>query len=123
MPTLHNDVFDNGLSVLDTAANALHICTQEPTTYTQAVTTYSIGVKTSPTISAPADRGAGGREVIVSAITDGAATADGTPTHWALVDTATSRLLATQAVGAGQVFTNGNTFTVQSFTIGIPDPA
>jgi hypothetical protein len=32
-------------------------------------------------------------------------------------------LLATGALSANQSVTNGNTFTLASFTIGIPDPA
>ena len=123
MPSLHNDVFDNGLTVLDTAANALHLCSQEPTTYTEATATYTLGVKTSPTISVPGDRTGGGRKVTVSAISDGTVTATGTATSWALVDTTTTRLLATAALDASQALTSGNTFTLASFDCGIPDPA
>jgi hypothetical protein len=41
MAYLDDRVLDSGLTVLDTEVNSLHICSQEPTTYTQAVTTYS----------------------------------------------------------------------------------
>ena len=123
MPSLNDRVFDNGLTVLDTEASHLYITSQEATTYTQAATTYALGVKATPTVSAPADRTGGGREVTVSAITDGSVTATGTATHYALVDQTNSRLLAAGALSASQGVTSGNQFTLSSFKIGIPDPA
>ena len=123
MATLNDRVFDNGLSVLDTEANAIHVTSQEATTYANATSTYSLGNSTSLSIGAPQDRTGGGREVVVAAITDGSVTATGTVTHYAIVDTVNSRLLATGSLSASQAVTSGNTFTLSSVTIGIPDPA
>ena len=123
MASLGDRVLDNGLSVLDTEVDKLFITSAEATTYTQAATTYALGVKNTPTVSAPADRTGGGREVTVSAITDGSVTGNGTATHYALVDSANSRLLAAGALSSAQSVTAGNTFTLTSFKIGIPDPA
>ena len=123
MPFLNDRVFDNGLTVLDTEATHLYICSQEPTTYTEASATYDLGVKATPTVGAPADRSGGGREVTISAITDGSITDTGTATHWALTDNTNSRLLATNALSASQAVTSGNTFTLASFKVGIPDPS
>lgn len=123
MATLNDRVFDNGLTVLDTEANRLDICSQQPTTYAEATSTYTLGNKTSLSIGAPADRSGGGREVTVAAITDGSVTATGTATHYAIVDTANSRLLAAGSLSSSQAVTSGNTFTLNSFAIGIPDPA
>jgi hypothetical protein len=122
MPYLDNRVYDNGLTVLDTEANAIHICSSEPATYSDATTTLTLGNATGVTVGAPADRTGGGREVVVDAAADGNITATGTATHYALVDTVNSRLLAASALTASQAVTNGNTFTLASFTIGIPDP-
>ena len=122
MPYLDNRVYDNGLTVLDTEANAVHICSAEPATYTAATATFTLGNATGVSIGAPADRTGGGREVVVAATSGGNVTATGTATHYALVDTVNSRLLAASALTASQVVTNGNTFTLASFTIGIPDP-
>lgn len=122
MATLGDRVFDNGLTVLDTEANRLDICSQEPTTYTAATATYSLGNKTSLAIGAPADRTGGGRKVTASAFTDGTVTATGTATHYAIVDTTNSRLLATGSL-TSQAVTSGNTFSLGTFDIGIPDPA
>ncbi len=123
MATLGNRVFDNGLTVLDTEANAIHVTSQEATDYTEATSTYTLGNSTSLSVGAPADRTGGGREVTVAAITDGSVSATGTATHYAIVDTANSRLLATGSLNASQSVTSGNTFTLATFDIGIPDPA
>lgn len=123
MATLNNRVFDSGLSVLDTEANKIVITSQEATTYTEANATYALGNSTSLSIAAPSDRSGGGREVVVAAITDGSVTATGTATHYAIIDTTNSRLLATSTLSASQAVTSGNSFTLASFTIGIPDPA
>ena len=123
MPSLNNRVFDNGLSVLDTEASRIDLTSQEATTYTEATSTHTLGNSTSLSIAAPSDRSGGGREVVVAAISDGSVTGNGTATHYAIVDTANSRLLATGSLSASQVVASGNTFTLGSFTIGIPDPA
>ena len=120
---LGDRVFDNGLTTLDTEASHLYITSAQATTYTEAITTYALGVKATPTVSAPADRTGGGREVTVSAITDGSVTGTGTAGFYSLVDSSNSRLLAAGPLSATQAVTSGNTFTLTSFKIGIPDPA
>ena len=119
---LNNDVYDSGLSEL-ADGNELHICSAMPTTYTEAIVTYTLGVKTTPTISAPGAKAGGGREVTISAITDGAVTGTDTAAYFAIVDTTTSRLLAAQALGTPQVVTSGNVFTTTALKIGIASPA
>ena len=123
MAFLNDRVLDNGLTVLDTEANAIHVTSQEATTYTEATSTYTLGNSTSLSIGAPQDRSGGGREVVVAAISDGSVTGTGTATHYAIVDTVNSRLLATGSLTASQSVTSGNTFTLSSVAIGIPDPA
>jgi len=123
MAFLNDRVFDNGLTVLDTEANRVDITSVEVTTYTAATSTSTLGNSTSLSIGAPADRSGGGREVVVASITDGSVTGTGTATHYAIVDTVNSRLLATGALTASQAVTSGNTFTLSSVAIGIPDPA
>ena len=122
MATLNDRVFDNGLTVLDTEANAIHITSAEATDFAN-VSTVTLGNSTSLSIGAPADRAGGGREVTAATITDGSVTGTGTATHYAIVDTINSRLLATGSLSASQAVTSGNTFTLSSVDIGIPDPA
>ena len=122
MATLNNRVFDNGLSVLDTEANKILLTSQEATDYTGANVTFALGNSTSLSVAAPSDRTGGGREVVVAAVSDGSVTSTGTATHYAIVDTVNSRLLATGSLTTSQSVSSGNTFSLGSFTIGIPDP-
>ena len=123
MASIADRVFDNGLSVLDTEANKITVTSQESTTFASANSTHALGSSTSLSIAAPADRSGGGREVTVAAITDGSITATGTATNYAILDTTNSRLLATGSLSASQSVTSGNTFTLATFKIGIPDPS
>lgn len=122
MPFLHDTALDLLLSDVIANGESLHICSALPADYTEATATYSLGEKTSPTINAASDRGGGGREAIIDAITDGAVDVTGTADFWAIVkDSATSRLLAAGDLSAPQGVTNGNTFTLTQFAIGVPD--
>jgi len=123
MATIADRVFDNGLTVLDTEANKIVVTSQEATTFAEANATYALGNSTSLSIGAPADRSGGGREVTAAAITDGSITGTGTVTHYAIIDTTNSRLLVTGSLSASQSVTSGNTFSLASFTVGIPDPS
>lgn len=123
MAFINDRVFDLGLNVLDTEANRLDICNAEPASYAAATTTNSLGNKTSLSIGAPSDRTPTGRRVTVAAFGDGTVTVTGTASHWAIVDTVNSRLLATGALAASQAVTSGNVFALPAFDIGIPDAA
>lgn len=123
MAALHNDVFDNGLSVIDGNSENLYLLSADPGLVWENIATYTLGLKAVPSIAAPSDRAGGGREVIVSAIIDGAVTATGTATHFALTDDSASKILVSGSIAASQVVTTGNVFTLTEFTVGIPDPA
>lgn len=113
-------ILDLALSELDTATSTLYITSQEATTYAEASSTYALGNKTSLSIGAPADRTPNGRRVTVASFTDGSVSATGTATHWAITKSGTT-LMATGSLSASQAVTNGNTFTLAAFDIGIPD--
>lgn len=123
MAFLNDRILDNGLSALTSEGNRLDICSQEPATYAEATSTYSLGNKTSLSVGAPSDRTGGGRKVTIAAISDGSVTGTDTASHWAIVDTGNTRLLAAGDLDDPQVVTDGNTFTLAAFDIGIPDPA
>lgn len=123
MASIADRVLDNGLTVLDTEANKITVTSQESTTYASANSTHALGSSTSLSIGSPADRSGGGREVTVAAVTDGSISATGTASHYAILDTSNTRLLATGSLSASQSVTSGNTFTLASFKIGIPDPS
>lgn len=115
---LHTDVYDSGLSVLDTASATLHICSQQPASLAE-VTTYTLGNKASISIGAPQAHTTG-RKVVVAAITGGSVTGTGTASHYAIVDG--TRLLAANALSASQAVTSGNTFSLGAIDIAIPAP-
>jgi hypothetical protein len=119
MPFLPDAALDALLNYVQDSVTVLHICSTEPTTYTEATVTYDLGDKAAPTVAEPTDRGGGGRECVVSAITDGSVTADGTADSWALVSATV--LLAAGQLASSQAVTNGNTFTLTQFAFGVPD--
>jgi hypothetical protein len=122
MASIGNLVFDSGLDFLDTDGDEIHICSQEPTTYAEATSTYSLGSAT-PVIAAPSDASGGGRECVVAAITDGSVTDSDDASHIAIVDVSGTVLLVTGALSAPQGVTSGNTWTLTEFAVTIPDPA
>jgi len=123
MASIADRVLDNGLTVLDTEADAVHITSQEATSYAEATSTYTLGNASSISVGAPADRTGGGRKVTLAAISGASVTGTGTATHYAIVDTANSRLLVTGSLTASQSVTSGNTFSLEALDVGIPDPS
>ena len=141
MAFLNSDVLDDGLNELLTC-DEIWICSQQPATYEEATTLfndtsgrYGLGVYEvqSGDINPPSDRAGGGREVVIESIqngdvtietgsSNGISTEDETATHWAMVDTANQRLLASQSLNVPQVVTDGNKFNLTTFSIGIPGP-
>ncbi len=123
MPYINDEVLDQGLDYADTNGTRIDICyTQEPTTYTEATSTYSCGNKTGLNTGATEAGDTDGRKVVVPAITDGSVTATQTAGWWGLTDGA-SILVAAGALSATQAVTNGNTFTLDAISITKRDAA
>ena len=120
MAFLIDNVYDSGLSYITSNGTRIDICSQEPTTYTQATSTYTLGNKASLTVGSPTNGATDGRKVVVPAITDGSVTATGTASHWALTN-ASNTLIATGSLTSSQSVTSGNTFTLDAIDITIRD--
>jgi hypothetical protein len=121
--SLSDRVLDLGLNVLDAEPEKIVICSAEPTTYTEANSTFKLGEKVfavGGAFGAPAAGTPNGRKVSSTAITDGAVQGTGTATKWGVVDSANTRLLADGDLAASQAVTSGNTFSLPSFDIRIP---
>jgi len=119
MAFLSDSVLDNGLNVITEATSPeLHICSSEPTDRATALS-LSLGQKVGLTLSTPANGTPDGREVTVSAISDGAVDTNGTASHWALIDG--TELIAANTLTSSQVVTSGNSFSLTAITIRIPD--
>lgn len=123
MPRLENPVYDAALQVLIDDGDRLDLCSQEPTSYTEATSTYSLGNQTTITIGTIADGDVSGRKVTVSATTGGSIGTTGTATHYAISDTTGTQLLAAGELTTSQQVVSGNSFTTEAFDIEIPDPA
>lgn len=106
--------------------DVLHICTAQPTTYTEATSTYSIGsVAVTPgdgngdfTIG---DGATDGRALTVAAQTIASASGSGTMTHLALVKTTGTTLRLVDTTPSTTV-TAGNQVDLGSFTQTLRDP-
>ena len=120
MAYLNDEVFDQGLDYATTNGTRIDICSQEPTTYAEATSTYTLGNKTSATVGATEAGDVNGRKVVVAAVTDGSVTGTGTASHYAITDAA-SILVATGSLSASQAVTSGNTFTLAAFDLAIAD--
>jgi hypothetical protein len=121
MPFMNDEIHDQGLDYADVNGTRIDICTQEPSNYTEATSTYSIGNKTGLNTGATQNGVTDGRRVVVPAITDGSVTGTDTATHWALSD-GSSVLLAAGALSAPQGVTSGNTFTLDAISLTQRDP-
>lgn len=122
MAYINDEVFDQGLDYADTNGTRIDICSQEPTTYAEATSTYTLGNKTGLNTGATEAGATDGRRVIVPAITDGSVTGTATATHWALTN-GSAVLIATGALSSSQAVTSGNTFTLDAISITIRDAA
>jgi hypothetical protein len=119
---LEDRVLDFGLNVLDVESSFLSVCSAEPTTIAIAATSGLLGFKSwgvGAVFGAPAAGAPNGRKVSSATISDGTITTSGTASWWAVY--AAGTLHAHGTLSAAQVVTAGNTFTLTSFDIRIPN--
>lgn len=118
--SVHNDVLDGAFDVLD-QADLMTVCNAEPTTRTEAVTTFKLAdvAMTPNTDFTKADGDVSGRKVTVAAKSSVPVDTTGTATHVALVD-ATRLLYVTTCTSQG--LTAANTVNFPAWKIEIADP-
>lgn len=117
--TLSDNVLDAALNYIKNNGDRVDILSQAITSYSQ-LSTYSLGNKTNPSYTGPADD-TSGRKLTLDAITDGSVTGTGTATHFCISD-GSAEIIACQALNASQAVTSGNTFTLTACKISIADP-
>ena len=109
---------DGGLTLLDTVATAIHICSAAPSNYA-GVTSLTLGNKTfsaGAAVGAIAANSTTGRQVTTTAFTDGVVTGSGVATHVAV--TTGSVLYAVVELNRKIAIPAGSrVFTLPSFTI------
>ena len=90
-----NEVMDDGLNYIKTNANEMIVCTQEPTSYTEAHTTYNIASVAMTSTDFTVADDTSGRKITTTAKNSVSVTMSGTnnATHIALVNTSASKLI------------------------------
>lgn len=118
--SVHNNVLDGAWDILD-QATGLHACNAEPTTRTEAITTFQLAsaVLTPNTDFTKADGDTSGRKVTVAAKSGATIDNTGTATHIAITDG--SNLLAVTTC-TSQGLTAAGTVDFPEFDLEILDP-
>jgi hypothetical protein len=121
--SVHDDVLDQSLNYVKTNGTRICVCSTQPTTYTEAITTYKLAIKTisSSDYTGPANGDSSGRKLTVNQAATITVDATGTASHVAIADATASKLLYVTTCSA-QALTSGNTVTVPAWDIEIADP-
>jgi len=116
MVMICDNALDAGLDYIINHATKIFLCSSQPTTYTQASSTYACANATITSGDfAKANGDTSGRKVTFTGKTGGAGTADATGTFLALTD-GSSELLAVTAC-TSQAVTNGAIVDFYSYDI------
>lgn len=121
--SVHDDVLDGALNIIKNNCTRQVLCSQQPTTYTEANATYALADVTMASGDFTAGNGdTSGRKLAVAAKSGVTVDASGTANHAALLDVSNSKLLYV-TTHTGQALTSGNTVNIGSWDIEIADPA
>ena len=122
MKTLHDDVFDGALNIIKNNCTRITLCSAEPTTYTEAITTYMlVQVTVTGTDFTVGDGDVSGRKAAVTAQTGITPTNAGTANHVALVDVSGTKLLAVTTM-TSKVLATDDLVDIATFDLEIADP-
>jgi len=121
--SVHDDVLDGAFDVLD-QANLMIACSAQPTSRTEAVTTYALAdvAMTVNTDYTKANGDVSGRKVTVAAKSTVLIDTSGTATHVALVD-GTRLLYVTTCTSQALTANASNTVNFPAWDIEIQDPS
>ncbi|NIP54653.1 MAG: hypothetical protein GWN00_26865 [Aliifodinibius sp.] len=85
MARWQNDtMLDQALTWIKTNTDNIHICTSQPTTFSQATSTYELGQASLAVSGSPANGSSSGRKIAIDAASSIAITSSGTMKHVAL---------------------------------------
>lgn len=122
----NDNVMDLGLNWLKANAKKICCCSQTPTTYAEAVSTYKLAYTniSGADFTGPADGDASGRKLTVGQKLAVPVSTTGSSEVFALVDTSGSgSLLYVTNVSGVQTLTAGNTMTFNAWDIELADPS
>jgi hypothetical protein len=117
---VHDDVIDGAHNTIKNNANLMVLCSAQPTTRAEAVTTYALAdVAMASGDFTVADGDGSGRKVTIGAKANFPVDTSGTANHVALVDG--TRLLYVTTC-ASQALTSGNDVSTNAWKAEIGDP-
>lgn len=121
--TIHTDVLDQALNYLKNNTTRICICSAQPTTYTEAITTYKLVIKTvtSADFTGPAAGDTSGRKMTSNAQSGVTIDSSGTALFAAWADSSNTKLLFVTTC-TSQALTSGNTANIPAFDYEIGDP-
>jgi hypothetical protein len=103
---------DLALADIRTNTDRIYLCSQAPTTFAQASSTYALGYRASPTINVPEAGTGETRKITIAAITDGVVGTAGAATHYALVNQAGSALIVVRPLAASKTLVTSDPWTL-----------
>jgi hypothetical protein len=121
--SVHSDVLDAALSYISANADRIAVCSTEPTTYTELITTYKLAISSTPTFTGPqaGDGGGDSRKLIVDEEASITVDTGGNAEHVGLGDSGNTKLLYVTTCTL-QALTGGNTVTIPAWDIEIGSP-
>lgn len=122
--SVSNNVLDAALNYVKNNSTRISVCSAQPTSYTEAVTTYKLSIKTisSADFTGPANGDTSGRKVTSNQHTGVTVDSSGTANHVALADSVGSALNYVTTC-TSQALTAGNTVTIPAWKMEIAAPA
>jgi hypothetical protein len=117
-----DSVLDGALNIIKNNVTAESVCSTQPTTRTEAITTYMLATKTisGSDVTGPANGDTSGRKITMNQQAAISITNSGTAQHVALTS---GTVLLYVTTCTSQALTSGNTVTVPAWDIEIADPS
>ncbi len=116
MTVFNTNNLDQGLNYIQSNGGRMDLCSQEPTDYTEATSTYSLGNETSASVAVAEDGPTDGRMVVIAEVTAGTVSSDGVATHWALTNGG-GLLLIAAALDSSIAVSTAGTWTLNEIQI------
>lgn len=115
-------VLDGALNIIKNNATQISVCATQPTTYTQAITTFMLAIKSTLTGTdfTVANGDTSGRKVTVAQQATISVTNSGNADHIALCGAASTLYYVTTCTT--QALTAGNTVTIPTWKVELADP-
>ena len=124
MAYINDDIFDVALQYIVDNGDALNLCNDEPTTFTEATDTYLLAAIAidSGEYTGPAAGDTSGRKITIAAQSSIPVTASGDTAYAAISDSGNSALLVVFTCTA-QTLTDGNTVNTTAVDVEFRDAA